>query len=337
MRLQDLAQRLGAQLRAQADPDLTGVAAFNTATASDVVFIEDPKYLSVALASRAAAIIVAASAIELIDRLAPSRPLLLVADPRLAFAKAAEVLHYNVAPLASIHPSAVIDPSASLGQGVSVGANAFIGPNVVIADGCRIGPGCVLISDIDLGQGSELVARVTIYPRTTIGRHAVIHAGAVLGGDGFGFVRDAASGAYFKFPQIGSLIIGNDVEIGANTTVDRGALGATTIGNGVKLDNLVHLAHNVSVGDNVVIAAQTGVSGSSVIDKDCIVAGQVGIGDHVHIEEGAILGAQCGVPTKKVIRGKGVVFWGTPARPIAEYLRELAAMARLARRKKGKE
>jgi UDP-3-O-[3-hydroxymyristoyl] glucosamine N-acyltransferase len=155
----------------------------------------------------------------------------------------------------------------------------------------------------------------------------------VLGSDGFGYVRDDETGHYEKFPQIGRLEIGDDVEIGANVTIDRGALDATVIGRGVKIDNMVHVGHNVTIGENVVIAAQTGISGSVVIERDVIIAGQVGIADHVRIEEGVILGAQCGVPSNKVIRGKGVVFWGTPARPIREYLKELATLARLAKKK----
>jgi UDP-3-O-[3-hydroxymyristoyl] glucosamine N-acyltransferase len=146
-------------------------------------------------------------------------------------------------------------------------------------------------------------------------------------------VPDPATGRYHKFPQIGRLEIGNDVEIGANTTIDRGALDATVISDGVKLDNLVQVGHNVHIGRNVVIASQTGISGSSVLEDNVIVGGQVGIADHVRIESGVILGAQCGVLSKKVVRGKNVVFWGTPARPIAEYLRELATLSRLAKKK----
>ena len=155
----------------------------------------------------------------------------------------------------------------------------------------------------------------------------------MLGSDGFGFVSDEQSRAYYQFPQVGRLEIGDDVSIGANCTVDRGALDATVIEAGVKLDNMVHVGHNVTIGRDVVIAAQTGIAGSSVLEKDVVVAGQVGIADHVRIEEGAILGAQCGVPSNKVIRGKGVVFWGTPARPIREYLKELAALARLVKKR----
>jgi UDP-3-O-[3-hydroxymyristoyl] glucosamine N-acyltransferase len=156
----------------------------------------------------------------------------------------------------------------------------------------------------------------------------------VLGSDGFGYVRDAESGHYEKFPQIGRLEIGDEVEIGANATVDRGALDSTRIARGTKIDNLVHVGHNVQIGEDVVIAAQTGLSGSAVVEKNVIIGGQVGIADHVRIEEGAILGAQSGVPSKKIIRGKGIVFWGTPARPIRDYLKELAVLARLARKPK---
>jgi UDP-3-O-[3-hydroxymyristoyl] glucosamine N-acyltransferase len=165
-----------------------------------------------------------------------------------------------------------------------------------------------------------------------LGNRVIVHSGAVLGSDGFGYVRDEKTGCYEKFPQTGRLEIEDDVEIGANSTIDRGALDLTRIGRGSKIDNLVHVGHNVLIGKNVVIAAQTGISGSAVIEDNVVIAGQVGIADHVRIEEGAILGAQAGVPSNKVIRGKGIVFWGTPARPIRQYLKELAALGRLAKK-----
>jgi UDP-3-O-[3-hydroxymyristoyl] glucosamine N-acyltransferase len=165
-----------------------------------------------------------------------------------------------------------------------------------------------------------------------IGSRVIVHAGATLGSDGFGYVRDPSTGRYHKFPQVGRLEIEDDVEIGANSTVDRGALEVTRIGRGTKIDNLVHVGHNVEIGQDVVIAAQTGLSGSAVVEDAVIIGGQVGIADHVRIEAGAILGAQSGIPTKKIIRGKGVVFWGTPARPIREYLKELALLAKLGKK-----
>jgi UDP-3-O-[3-hydroxymyristoyl] glucosamine N-acyltransferase len=161
-----------------------------------------------------------------------------------------------------------------------------------------------------------------------------VQAGAVLGSEGFGYVRDSTTGRYEQFPQIGRLVIEDDVEIGANSTIDRGALDETRIRRGTKIDNLVHVGHNVQIGEDVVIAAQTGLSGSAIVEANVIIGGQVGIADHVRIEAGAILGAQSGIPTKKVIRGKGVVFWGTPARPIREYLKELAFLSRAARKER---
>jgi len=207
-----------------------------------------------------------------------------------------------------------------------------IDADVVIGDGSWVGAGSVIGAAVQLGKQCRIYPNVTIYPGVTLGDRVVVHAGAVLGSDGFGYVRDPDTGRYEQFPQIGTLKIEDDVEIGANATVDRGALDTTVIRRGTKIDNLVHIGHNVQVGQDVVIAAQTGISGSAVIEDGVVIAGQVGIADHVRIESGAILGAQSGVPSKKVIRGKGIVFWGTPARPIREYLRELAVLARLAKK-----
>jgi UDP-3-O-[3-hydroxymyristoyl] glucosamine N-acyltransferase len=184
---------------------------------------------------------------------------------------------------------------------------------------------------VSIGRDCELYPNVIIYPGARLGNRIIVHAGAVLGSDGFGYVRDA-DGRYEKFPQVGRLEIGDDVEIGANATVDRGALETTRIGRGAKIDNLVHIGHNCQIGEDVVIAAQTGLSGSVVIEKNVIMGGQVGLADHVRIEEGALIGAQAGVPSHKILRGKGVAFWGTPARPLREYLKQLAILSRLARK-----
>jgi UDP-3-O-[3-hydroxymyristoyl] glucosamine N-acyltransferase len=182
---------------------------------------------------------------------------------------------------------------------------------------------------VEVGRGCHLYPRVVVYPGVVLGDGVVVHAGAVLGADGFGYVRDPKSGAYVQFPQQGTLVIEDEVEIGANATIDRGALEETRIGRGSKIDNLAHIGHNVRVGRDVVIAAQTGVSGSSIIGDGVIVGGQVGIADHVEIGDRVILGAQAGVPSRKKLKGPGVVFWGTPARPIKEYLKDLATLGRL--------
>ena len=205
---------------------------------------------------------------------------------------------------------------------------------VIVGAYSRIDAGVVIGQRVRVGRSCHLYPRVVLYPGTELGDRVMVHAGAVLGSDGFGYVRDSATGEYIKFPQQGRLVIEDDVEIGANTTIDRGALEETRIGRGTKLDNLVHVGHNVFIGRNVVIAAQTGISGSSTIADGAIVGGQVGIADHVEIGPGAILGAQAGIPSGKRIHGPGVVFWGTPARPIKEYLKELATLSRLTRRPK---
>jgi UDP-3-O-[3-hydroxymyristoyl] glucosamine N-acyltransferase len=192
----------------------------------------------------------------------------------------------------------------------------------------------VIGDGVAIGEHCRIYPRVVLYAGTTIGNRVVVHAGAVLGADGFGYVRDAATGSYTQFPQQGRLVIEDDVEIGANTTIDRGALTETRIRRGVKLDNLVHVGHNCDVGEDVVIASLAGISGSSTIGRGAVLAGQVGIGDHAHVGDGVILGGQAGVLSGKTENTRGTVLWGTPAKPLREYLRELATLARLARRKK---
>jgi UDP-3-O-[3-hydroxymyristoyl] glucosamine N-acyltransferase len=209
-----------------------------------------------------------------------------------------------------------------------------VGPHAVLDDGVSIGDNTVVHSGCHLARGSAvgsdslLFANVVVYSNVTVGNRVVVHAGAVLGADGFGYVRD--TDRYISFPQRGSLEIEDDVEIGANATIDRGSLGRTVIGNGTKIDNLVHIAHNVSVGANTVIAAQTGVSGSCRIGDDVVIAGQVGVADHVRIDSQSVVGAQCGIPSGKRIRA-GKVFWGTPARPLEDIKIQQAHIARLPR------
>jgi UDP-3-O-[3-hydroxymyristoyl] glucosamine N-acyltransferase len=190
----------------------------------------------------------------------------------------------------------------------------------------------VIGARVNIGRNCDLYPNVTVYPDVRLGDRVIVHPGAVLGSDGFGYVRDQATGRYEKFPQIGQLEIQDDVEIGANTTIDRGALDVTRIGRGAKIDNLVHIGHNCQIGEDVVIAAQTGLSGSITIEKNVVLGGQVGIGEHARIEEGVMLGGQGGVLPNKVLRGKGIAFWGTPAKPVREYLKGLAVLARLARK-----
>jgi UDP-3-O-[3-hydroxymyristoyl] glucosamine N-acyltransferase len=326
----EIAEAVGARLIGDGSIVVGRVASIDSASPEDLVFVEDEKYLAAALQSKAGAVIVPDS----IASSSTAKPLIVSNHPKLAFARAARLFHDSpTAPHAGppVHPTAVIHESAWLAPGVVVEERAVIGAGVKLGEHTRIGCGCVIADGVSIGTECRIYPNVTIYAGTTLGDRVIVHAGGVLGSDGFGYVRDRKTGRYEKFPQVGRLVIEADVEIGANTTIDRGALDETRIRRGVKIDNLVHIGHNCDIGEDVVIAAQTGVSGSAVIENGAIVGGQVGIADHVRIGEGAILGAQAGVPSNKIVRGKGVVFWGTPARPIKQYLKQLAQLARLAK------
>jgi UDP-3-O-[3-hydroxymyristoyl] glucosamine N-acyltransferase len=327
-KLKEIADFIQARLVGDESVDIEGLASIRSASPGDLVFVGEEKHLEAALHSKAAAVIAGDFAAG-----KSSKPLLIAQHPRLAFARAGRLLGRTEQFEPGIHSNAVVHSSAKLGPGVSIEALVIIRESVIIGARTHIGPGCCLQPGVVIGDDCHLVANVTIYSGARLGNRVIVHAGAVLGSDGFGYVPDPATGGYEKFPQIGTLEIEDDVEIGANSTIDRGALDATRIRRGTKIDNLVHIGHNCEVGEDVVIAAQTGLSGSVIVEDDVIMGGQVGIGDHARIESGAILGAQTGVPSNKVIRGKGVVFWGTPARPIREYLKELAILAQLAKKR----
>jgi UDP-3-O-[3-hydroxymyristoyl] glucosamine N-acyltransferase len=325
--LRDLAGKLGCHLFGDSSVTVARVSSLQSATSDSLVFVENAKHLDAALRSSAAAVI----ARDFAANAAASKPILISPQPRLTFARAAALLR-DPGRNRSIHPSAIVPASAELGKNVAIGARAILGEHVKVGDETTIGSGSVIGDDVVIGTHCRLDANVTVYPGTTLGDRVIVQAGAVLGSEGFGYVRDSKTGRYEQSPQIGRLVIEDDVEIGANSTIDRGALDETRIRRGAKIDNLVQIGHNVQIGQDVVIAAQTGISGSTVVEDNVIIGGQVGIADHVRIEAGAILGAQSGIPTKKVIRGKGVVFWGTPARPIREYLKELAFLSRSAKK-----
>ena len=325
--LGELSVLLHARLEGDATIEIDSIASISSAQPGDLIFVDDPRHLAAAEASQASAIIVGEFA------KASPKPLLIAALPREAFARAANWLIESAPPGPSIHATAIIHATAQLDPTVIVEEAAIIRSNVHIAAHTTIGAGSVIGPNVTIGRDCHIYPNVTIYPGTTLGNRVILHAGAVLGSDGFGYVRDTATGRYEKFPQIGCLVLEDDVEIGANSTIDRGALDETRIRRGTKIDNLVHVGHNVQIGEDVVIAAQTGLSGSSTVENQVIIGGQVGIADHVRIEAGAILGAQSGIPSKKVIRGKGIVFWGTPARPIKAYLKDLATLARLSKGK----
>jgi UDP-3-O-[3-hydroxymyristoyl] glucosamine N-acyltransferase len=328
--LQEIAEAVEARLQGDGKVEVEGVASIGSASEYDLVFVEDEKYLTRALQSGAGAVIAGEFAAT-----ASGKPLLISRHPKLTFARAARFLRdgNREGNDAGIHPTAVVHSSARLAPGVVVAEYSVIGADAEIGESTRIGAGCSIAHGVKVGRDCEIYPKVTFYAGTALGDRVIVHAGAVLGSDGFGYVRDPKSGRYEKFPQVGRLVIEDDVEIGANTTIDRGALDETRIGQGTKIDNLVHIGHNCRLGQNVVIAAQTGLSGSIVIENEVVLGGQVGIGEHARIEEGVMLGGQGGVLPNKVLRGRGVAFWGTPAQPVREYLKQLAALARLGKKR----
>lgn len=329
--LSELAVLLGLELRnGGEDPLICSVATSKTARPDALVFAEDEQALRTALLSGAAAVVTTPGLATL---LVGEKPALIANQPRLQFARAAQLLRGDRSS-AGIHASAVVAANAMLGAEVSIAAGSVIGENVTIGSHSNIGAGAVIGEGVAIGSGCRIYPRTVIYPGTTLGDRVVVHAGAVLGADGFGYVRDAETGEYLLFPQQGTLVLEDDVEIGANTTIDRGALEETRIGHGTKIDNLVHIGHNCQIGSNVVIASLTGISGSCNVGDRAMLGGQVGMGDHSSVGDGVILGGQAGVLPHKHLVGPGMLFWGTPAKPVKQYLRELATLGRLTRKAK---
>jgi UDP-3-O-[3-hydroxymyristoyl] glucosamine N-acyltransferase len=319
----ELAKYLGAHLEGDATASLKGVASPERAGADELIYLVSPRHTDRAAESAARCVIAPEG-----TRVA-SKAVIGVREPKLAFAKAAAwLLAKPEASAASttVHPTAVIAPDAKLGAGVS------IGPYAVIESGVEIGAATIIGAFGFLGRGSRvgehcvLHPRVTLYAGSRLGNRVELHTGVVIGGDGFGYVF--GEGRHWKFPQVGEVEIGDDVEIGCNTTIDRGSLDTTRVEQGVKIDNLVQVAHNVQIGEHTVIASQTGISGSSTLGKNVAVSGQVGIGDHCTIEDGAMLGGQAGILNGKTIR-RGQIVWGTPARPLDKFKEQYVQFARL--------
>jgi len=224
-----------------------------------------------------------------------------------------------------VHPTAVIATTADVALTAYVGPGAVIGDHTTVGVGTRIEAGVVIGDNVTIGVDCVLHPSVTLYDNVTLGDRVVLHAGVCIGADGFGYVRDDMG--YHKFPQIGTVLIEDDVELGAHTCVDRGALGRTRIGRGTKIDNLVQVGHNVDIGERVVIASQTGISGSVVIEDDCVIGGQVGFGDHIRVQSGAVIGSKAGILPGKIVRPG--VWWGVPIMPLDEYKRRNAHLSRL--------
>jgi UDP-3-O-[3-hydroxymyristoyl] glucosamine N-acyltransferase len=335
MTLGQLIDVLGGKL-AQGDQEsgIDGVSSSELAKPSHLVFAEDAAAAATALASDAGAIVLRARCVE---NYPAGKNVIESPHPRLWFARAAQLVKAML-PSTGVHPSAVVGEHVKLGANISVGPCAVIGDYAAIGARTRIEAGAVIGEGVHIGDNCCIYPRVVVYPGCTVGNWVVVHAGVVLGADGFGYVRDPESGAYTQFPQQGTLVIEDDVEIGANCTVDRGALAETRVRRGTKFDNLVHVGHNCDIGEDVILVALTGISGSSTIGKGAVLAGQVGIGDHAHVGPGVILGGQSGVFSGKTVTNEGLkpgtVHWGTPARPLQQVLREQATLARLAKRQK---
>src|SRR5688572_12202085 len=269
MKASEIATLVGGTFDGPADPEITGVAALDRASARELSFVAHPKYLPYLAGSEAAAVLVTET---LIPRGSTTLPRIVVGDVHRALAEVLRHFHPEPTIPEGIHPTAVI------------------GANVRIDKGVRIGACCVIGDDCVIGADSFLYPNVTLYSKVKLGERCIIHSGARIGSDGFGYTFEG--GRHVKVPQVGGVVIGNDVEIGANTCVDRGSVGPTEIGNSVKIDNLVHIGHNVRIGDFTIIVAQVGVSGSTTIGKGVTIAGQAGLQGHIRIGDGAVIGGQ---------------------------------------------
>jgi UDP-3-O-[3-hydroxymyristoyl] glucosamine N-acyltransferase len=319
MRVRELAEWLGATFEGDGEKELTGVQALDVAGAEDLSFVSSTRAVQQAELSAAGCLIVPLE-------FPGGRTVIRAAAPRTAFARAVSRLVPAPPHRPGVHGTAAVSPEAEIGEGVEIGPHVSVAEGARIEANCRIGPGCSIGRRVQIGHDTVLHANVTIYDDVDVGSNAILHAGCVIGADGFGFALDGDR--YQKFPQIGRVEIGDFVEIGANSCIDRAALGTTRIGDGTKLDNMVHVGHNCRIGKHVVVAAQTGFSGSVVVEDYAVIGGQVGIGDKARIESHAVLGSGCGILPSKIVHA-GQVVWGTPARPLKQHLEQLANLARL--------
>lgn len=316
----ELAAHVGGRVVGDGSVVIKRVASLDDAAADEIAFIEDRKLLESARSSRASCLIVPEG--TTLD----GRCLIEAARPKLAFALIASLLHPRKQYAAGIHPAATIAASALLDDSAYVGPYARVGERTRIGPGTQIHTGASIGDDILIGRDCVIHPNVVLYDNVRLGDRVILHAGVCVGADGFGYVPDAENVRH-KFPQIGTVLIEDDVEIGAHTCVDRGALGRTRIGRAAKIDNLVQVGHNVDIGERVVIAAQTGISGSTVIEDDAIIGGQVGFGDHARVQSGAIIGSKAGILPGKIVRPG--VWWGIPVQPLEDYKRLNAHINRL--------
>jgi len=317
--LGQLAQLVEGQLVGDHGVPISGAGTLEQAQDGQIAFIDRPELLDKAEASQASALIVPRGAGR------TKKPHIVTEDPRLAFSKVLEIFAPQPRLYAGVHPTAVVGSNVRLGEGVSVGAHAFVGDNVILGDRAAIYPLAYVGHDCTVGADTAVYPQTFIGDRVVLGDRVIVHAGASIGGDGFGYVAEA-NGRQRKIPQIGTVIIGDDVEIGACATVDRATVSATLIGRGTKIDDQVHVAHNVTIGEDCLICGQVGISGSATIGDRVVMAGQVGINDHISIASDVVIGGQAGVFSDLSEPG---YYSGYPARPHGSALRVLAATQKL--------
>lgn len=318
--VQEIADHVGGRVHGDGAVEIRTVGSLERATRGALAYAEG-KHLAQVAATGASCVLVPE-----VDP--PDRTVVVVAKPRVAFARAAQWLLPPRLPAPGTHETALVAPDADVGADVSIGAWTVVEAGARIGARTAIFPGGYVGAGASVGADCIVYPRVVLYPGTTVGDRVILHAGAVIGCDGFGFVFDGER--QVKVPQVGRARIGDDVEIGANACVDRGALDETAIAGGVKIDNLCQIGHNVRIGDHAIISAQTGVAGSSTIGREAIIGGQVGIADYCRIDDHGIVGAQCGVPSRKRVPA-GQPFWGTPARPLKDIKKQQGHLHRLPR------
>lgn len=320
-RLGDIVARLGGELHGDADLMVEQVAPLDSAGPAHISFLSNPRYRSVLASSGAGVVIVPAK-----DGEALARTHIRVRNPYLYFARVAQLLNPDVVPAAGIDPSASVHPGARVDADAHVASGAVIGDGAIIAAGAIIGAGSVVGDGAAIGARTRLHPRVVVYPHCIVGERCILHSGAVIGADGFGFAREA-DGSWVKIPQIGRVVIGSDVEIGANTTIDRGALEDTVIGDGVKLDNLIQIAHNVRIGDHTAMAACSGVAGSTTIGRRCMIGGSANIMGHIDIVDDVVVSA-VSFATKS-IPSAGVYTGSVPSMEHKEWTRNYSRLRHL--------
>lgn len=327
MKLRDIATHLRAELIGDGDREIERVAKIEEAGAGDLTFLANVKYARFLSETRAAAVITGKTATLPAGRSSAELALLRVDDPYASFVRAVVLLHPPSPPVPpGVHPSAAIDPTAVLGRDVRVSAGAVIGAGSRIGERTMLGPGVVIGDNAIVGTDCILYANVVIREQCVLGNRVILQPGVVIGGDGFGFAPQP-DGTFEKIPQIGIVVIEDDVEVGANTTIDRATLGETRVKKGVKLDNLIQVAHNVVIGENTVSAAQAGISGSTKIGRNVMIGGQVGFTGHIEIADGTKIGAQSGV--HRSITKPNTILFGYPAVPQKEAFRIQGAIAQL--------